>query len=69
MITDREFSAEGHVFRLSVEEAASGWDVREQRDSVVVHVEHHSDWHRTERAMRLLEMEALRHDAVDAAHR
>ena len=69
MIIEREFAVEGHVFRLAVEQAAIGWDVQERRDSTIVHVEHHDDWHRVERAVRLLELAALRHDASHADRR
>ena len=60
MVIDREFATDGHVIRLAVEQTAKGWDVEEQRDSTTVHVEHHDDWHRVERALRRLEMEARR---------
>jgi hypothetical protein len=68
MIIDRKFAIGGHVIRLAVEIAASGWDVQEQCDSTVTHTEHHADWHRVECAMQRLEMEALRHGAVHPAH-
>jgi hypothetical protein len=68
MLINREFATEGHVIRLAVEQTANGWDVEEQCDSSVVHVEHHDDWHRVERAMWLLEMEAHRHGAAHTAH-
>jgi len=60
MLIDREFATDGHVIRLSVEQTAKGWLVEEERDSAIVHVEHHNDWHRVERAMRRLEMKARR---------
>jgi len=60
MVIDREFATDGHVIRLAVEQTAKGWDVEEQRDSTTVHVEHHNDWHRVERALRRLEREARR---------
>lgn len=60
MLIDREFTSDGHVIRLAVEQTAKGWLVEEQRDSAIVHVEHHDDWHRVERAMRRLEMKARR---------
>jgi hypothetical protein len=59
MVIDREFATDGHVIRLAVEQTANGWDVEQRRDATVVHVEHHDDWHRVERAMRRLEMEVL----------
>ena len=60
MVIDREFATDGHVVRLAVEQTSQGWLVEEQRDSAIVHVEHHNDWHRVERAMRRLEMKARR---------
>lgn len=68
MIVNREFATHGHTVRLFVEEGANGWDVREECDSAVVHVEHYNDWHRVERAMQLLEMEARRHGPADSPH-
>ncbi len=69
MVIDRQFATHGHVVRLAVEEKRYGWDVREECDTRLVHVEHHDDWHRIERAMRLLEMEARRHDPAHVTHR
>jgi len=69
MIIDRELAVDGHVLRLTVEEAAIGWDVRQRCDSIIVHVEHHNDWHRVERAVKLLELTALRQDVARAGHR
>jgi hypothetical protein len=63
MLIDREFATGGHVIRLAVEQTGKGWNVEEQRDSSIVHVEHHTDWHRVERAMRRLETEARRRGA------
>ena len=68
MLIDREFTTDGHVIRLAVEQAAKGWNVEEQRDSTIVHVEHHTDWHRVERAMRRLEREARRGGGRAAHH-
>ncbi len=43
---------------------------REALDSAVVHVEHHDDWHRVERAMQILELKARRDDLLaHVAHR
>lgn len=68
MVIDRKFATHGHVVRLAIEEKASGWDVQEECDSAVVHVEHHDDWHRVERAMWLLEMQVLRDGPGDIPH-
>ena len=68
MVIDRQFATDGHVIRLAVEQTAKGWIVEEQRDSAIVHVEHHDDWHRVERAMKRLEMEARRRGARTVRH-
>jgi hypothetical protein len=68
MELDREFASHGHVIRLAVEETANGWDVEERCDSAVVHVEHHDDWHRVERAIWLLERETLRYGPTHVAY-
>jgi hypothetical protein len=69
MIIDRELAVDGHVLRLTVEQATIGWDVRQRCDSTIVHVEHHDDWHRVERAVKLLELTALRHGVALTGHR
>ena len=63
MVIDRQFATDGHIIRLAVEQTSKGWLVEEHRDSAIVHVEHHDDWHRVEGAMRRLEMEARRRGA------
>ena len=63
MVIDRQFATDGHIIRLAVEPTTKGWIVEEHRDSRIVHVEHHHDWHRVEGAMRRLEMEARRRGA------
>ena len=69
MQIDRRIPTGTHIVHLAVEESEVGWDVREELDTTTVHVEHHNDWHRVERAMRRLEMEVLR-DGISsfAAH-
>jgi hypothetical protein len=69
MVADRRFSSHGHVVQLGARMTANGWDVQEELDSEIVHVEHHDDWHRVERAIQLLEMKALKDDDhADASH-
>lgn len=69
-MVDRRFFVNGHTIHLGVEPTTSGWDVREECDSALVHVEHHDDWHRVERAMDLLELKANSHDVhADTPHR
>ena len=45
----------GHVRRVTVTRSGVGWEIREERDSQVVRTSHHTDWHRVERALRLIE--------------
>ncbi len=59
MIFDRQLTNRGHTYRLLVTQAIAGWDIKEEQDSVVVHVGHHDDWHRVERALRVFELKAL----------
>jgi hypothetical protein len=71
MVVERHFAAHGHDVQLNVRQTASGWDVQEVLDTTVVHVEHHKDWHRVERAMLRLEREMRDGDNDNArtAHR
>ena len=69
MALDRQISAGGHVVHFLIEPTCNGWNVREELDRTVVHTEHHDDWHRVERAVRLLELQVIRHGiAAAAAH-
>jgi hypothetical protein len=38
--------------RFSIAATASGWEVREERDSQIVRKVEYKDWHRVERARR-----------------
>ena len=69
MLLDRYITAGKHVVHLTIDQSNAGWDVCEELDSTTVHVEHHDDWHRVERAMDRLERE-VRHGvfAVTAHH-
>ena len=62
MVVERQFSSHGHTVRLAVERGLTGWNIQEECDSAVVHVEHCDDWHRVERTLHLLEMKAISHD-------
>ena len=57
-MVDRHFCVNGHTIHLGVEQTRNGWDVKEELDSALVHVEHHDDWHRVERPMEILELKA-----------
>ena len=45
----------GHTRRVTVTRSGVGWEIREERDSQVVRTSRHTDWHRVERALRLIE--------------
>jgi len=51
----REFVEAGHTTRFIVKRGASGWDVREERDDLVVRHANYDDWHRVERAVLVFE--------------
>jgi len=68
MLMDRHIPTAGHVVHLAIEQSPSGWDVREELDSTTIHVEHHDDWHRVERAMARLEREVRHGVFAFAAH-
>ena len=42
------------VRRFSIRSTDKGWEVREEHDTAVVRHTHYSDWHRVERAERLM---------------
>jgi hypothetical protein len=52
----REFANAGHVDRFTVTRGDAGWDVREERDNLVVRKINYQDWHRVERAMQAFEL-------------
>ena len=68
MLTDRHISTAGHVVHIAIELSTIGWNVREELDSTTVHIEHHNDWHRAERAIDRLEREVRHGVFAVAAH-
>ncbi|HUK37096.1 MAG TPA: hypothetical protein VLV86_24440 [Vicinamibacterales bacterium] len=68
MLIDRHIATGGHIVHLAIEQSTEGWDVREELDAKTVHVEHHEDWHRVERAMDRLEREVRHGVFAVAAH-
>jgi hypothetical protein len=42
----------GQLMRQTIHLVEHGWEIREERDHTVVRIEHHSDWHRVERAIQ-----------------
>ena len=67
MTVDRQISSEGHMVRLAVEQTSDGWNVREELDSITVQLKHYGDWHRVDRAVRVLEWQVLQY-GVSALH-
>ena len=62
MQINRHLATGSHHVHLTIQQSAiSGWDIHAELDLALVHVEHHDDWHRVERAMNRLESEVLRH--------
>jgi hypothetical protein len=49
----------GQVRRFSIitDELGDGWELRVEQDSEIVRRTHYADWHRVERALRLIERE------------
>ena len=45
----------GQTRRVTVTRSGVGWEIREEKDSQVVRTSRHTDWHRVERALRLIE--------------
>ena len=61
----REYTQDGHVARLSVSRSTdAGWEVREERDDLVVRRARLTDWHRVERAFQVFELQRLADDAA-----
>ncbi|MCC7125462.1 MAG: hypothetical protein IT178_11490 [Acidobacteria bacterium] len=52
-----------HTRRFQIVATPSGWEMREEHDSQLVRRVEYHDWHRVERARRLMtfEMEELQH--------
>ena len=62
MTVDRHLTTRGHSVRLTAEHKNDGWDVREEVDRTLIHVEHHKDWKHAEWAMNRLELSVTRPD-------
>ena len=61
----REYTHDGHVTRFSVSRSTdAGWEVREERDDLVVRRARLTDWHRVERALQVFELQRLADDAT-----
>jgi hypothetical protein len=52
-------SSDGHVHRfLIAPHGALGWEVREERDDLVLRRARYTDWHRVERARTVFELQS-----------
>jgi hypothetical protein len=45
----------GDDLRITIERNADGWEVRQELNSLVVHLQRFTDWHRVERAVQAFE--------------
>ena len=52
-----EHNDAGHTLRVTVTRKGVGWEIREERDSELVRTSRHTDWHRVERALRVIEQD------------
>jgi hypothetical protein len=48
----KESKTDGHVDSIVVNQTHAGWEVRTERDGVVIKRRVYSDWHRVERAVQ-----------------
>jgi hypothetical protein len=53
-----EFTKAGHLTRVTVTHDTAGWELREERDDQEVRRLRFTDWHRVERTLRTIEIEA-----------
>ena len=53
----QEFSSPGIHTRVTLHREAVGWQICEERNGRVIAAVHCTDWHRVERALRLIELE------------
>jgi hypothetical protein len=58
MTVERYFVNNGHSHHFVVTDDVTGWDIREEEDSIVTRESHHHDWHRVERAVHRFERSA-----------
>ncbi len=49
---------DGHVMSVTVTDSPGGWNVRHERDSIVIRTIVRDDWHRVERDLRLFRLRA-----------
>ena len=54
----KELMQAGHRRRFTITEAGSlGWEVIEEQDSRLVRRVHYTDWHRVERALKVMSLQ------------
>jgi hypothetical protein len=55
---EQSLSCEGHTRRFRISALGpSGWEVREEQDSLLVRARVYDDWHRVERARTIFQAE------------
>lgn len=54
-MVSREFTQDGHTTRVTITKQDSGWQLIEERDHQMIRDVTYLDWHRVERAMRVLQ--------------
>ena len=55
---EKELVNHGHTTKFSVREGGEGWEVCVEEDSRVVRHARYTDWHRVERAVSKMNLEA-----------
>jgi hypothetical protein len=55
MTFERSLAKQGHALRWIVTKRLRGWEIRQERDSVVERAVVCGDWHRVERELRLID--------------
>ena len=51
----RQRTEAGSTIRLTIERVRAGWEIREERDDMVVRVVRRTDWHGVERSIEMFE--------------
>ena len=58
LMFEKELVHHGHTTKFSVREGGEGWEVSVEEDSRVVRHSRYTDWHRVERAVSKMTLEA-----------
>jgi hypothetical protein len=52
-----ELTQDGHTKRFTITRGGTGWEIRVEYDSHIVHKHIYTDWHRVERARQMFAIE------------